>query len=205
MDRPENPNGGGLVFICTNCEVEKSAEAYRIHKKGYRVGKCRLCENAYQREWSLQNRDICLKRKRESMARHRAANPQAARDYRNAYHAANRAVQTAKMRAYYGRRFFWGRAMKLRGDRRATAKDLARLWWQQRGRCALTGRRLDRTAQIDHIVPKARGGTDAVHNLRWTCEAVNIAKRHMTDAEFVALCSDVMAWIERGVQVAEAV
>jgi hypothetical protein len=27
----------------------------------------------------------------------------------------------------------------------------------------------------------------------------------MTDAEFVALCSDVMAWIERGVQVAEAV
>jgi 5-methylcytosine-specific restriction endonuclease McrA len=99
------------------------------------------------------------------------------------------------MRDYYGRRFFWGRAMKLRGENRATPRDIARLWKAQHGRCGLTGRRLDRTAQLDHILPKARDGNDSIGNLRWTCEAVNIAKRHMTDQEFFVLCGDVMRWI----------
>ncbi|HYE84949.1 MAG TPA: HNH endonuclease signature motif containing protein [Vicinamibacterales bacterium] len=120
-------------------------------------------------------------------------------------HHRKRDENLAKMRAYYARRFFWGRAMKLRGPERATVRDLARMWKRQRGRCALTGRRLDRTAQLDHIVPKARGGTDAAANLRWTCEAVNIAKRHMTDAELFALCGDVMAWIGRRIQMVEDV
>lgn len=127
------------------------------------------------------------------MARLRARDPEAARRKRNQFHARNRERQTAKMRAYYARRFFWGRAMKLRGAGRANAADLARAWKRQRGRCALTGRRLDRSAQIDHIVPKCRGGSDAPANLRWTCEAVNLAKRHMTDYELIALCREILS------------
>jgi 5-methylcytosine-specific restriction endonuclease McrA len=135
------------------------------------------------------------KAKREHMARRRAVNPQAVRDYQNAYHARNRTVQKQKMRNYYARRFFWGRAMKLRGEGRATYKELAALWRRQRGRCALTGNRLDRTAQLDHILPKARGGGDTVANLRWVTLKVNLAKRDMTDAEFAVLCESVMRWI----------
>lgn len=142
--------------------------------------------------------------KRESMARRRAADPDKARAYRNAYHADNREAQTEKMSAYYAKRFFWGKAMKLRGTDRATAQDLAVIWKRQRGLCALTGRRLDRTAQLDHKHPKTRGGSDSPANLQWLCEEANLAKRALTDAEFVALCGDVMRWIGERIQQFEA-
>lgn len=99
------------------------------------------------------------------------------------------------MRDYYARRFFWGKAMKLRRVDRATAKDLAGLWKRQRGRCALTGARLGRDAHLDHKLPKARGGGDEATNLQWVAPSVNLAKRDMTDAEFVAMCANVMTWL----------
>lgn len=145
------------------------------------------------------------KAKREHMARKRAADPEAARAYSREYHAANREKQKAKMREYYARRFFWGRAMKLRGSGRAKFTDLARLWKQQRGRCALTGRRLNReNAHLDHIIAKARGGSDEVSNLRWLCTEANLARRELSDAEFVTLCSDVMHWIGQRIEAVRA-
>jgi 5-methylcytosine-specific restriction endonuclease McrA len=135
--------------------------------------------------------------KRLSMEIRRARDPEKHRAYQRERHAKNRAHNTAKMRAYYARRFFWGRAMKLRGTDRATYKDIAAIWKRQRGRCALTGRRLDRTADLDHIVPKTRGGQDDAGNLRWLAREVNMVKRNLTDAEFLLLCSDVVAFNEK--------
>ena len=135
--------------------------------------------------------------KREHMARKRAADPEAARAYGRAYHHANREKQTAKMREYSARRFFWTKAVKLRGNDRATYVELATLRKAQRGLCALTGLRLDRSAQLDHRTPKARGGNDHVSNLQWVCAEANLAKRALTDAEFAALCADVVHWIGR--------
>jgi len=45
--------------------------------------------------------------------------------------------------------------------------------------CSVCGRRDDLT--LDHIVPKARGGTDAVSNLRVACRSCNSAKRDRRD------------------------
>ncbi len=129
------------------------------------------------------------------MARRRALDPDKARAKQRAWHGKNRERNKEKLRKYYARRFFWGRAMKLRGADRATPQDLARLWKNQRGLCALTGRKLDRTAQLDHILSKARGGRDNTGNLRWLCKEANLARREMNDAEFAALCADVMRWI----------
>ena len=178
---------------------------FRVHKKGYRVGKCRPCERAYQREWCKLNPELYRKRKRESMARKRAKDPDAARAYSRQYHADNRGERVAKMRGYYAKRFFWAKAMKLRGDGRAAAADLAGIWKAQRGRCALTGRRLDRSAQLDHKIPKARGGGDEAANLQWLCAEANLAKRDLTDEEFAALCSDVMGWIGERIAMVERV
>lgn len=141
------------------------------------------------------------KAKREHMARRRAADPEAARKYHRERHHKNHEANKAKLRAYYARRFFWGKAMKLRGTDRATARDLASIWKAQRGLCALTGRRLGRTAQLDHITARARGGSDQPANLRWLCKEANLARRELSDAEFVALCGDVMRWI--GERIAE--
>ncbi len=138
--------------------------------------------------------------KRLFMARKRADNPEAARAYHRARHFKNHEANKLKMRAYYGRRFFWGRAMKLRGEGRANTKELASLWKRQRGICCLTGRRLDRTAQLDHIMPKARNGSDRLDNLRWVCPEVNILKRNLTDDELLSVCSDVMSWIGKRIK-----
>lgn len=131
--------------------------------------------------------------KRVAMNRARQSDPDGMRAKGRAWHYANRPANLIKMRDYYARRFFWGRAMKLRGEGRATFRDLASLWHKQRGRCALTGRRLDRLAQLDHIVARARGGSDEKSNLRWLCKEANLARRELSDAEFVALCRDVVA------------
>jgi hypothetical protein len=198
------------VFVCRSCELEKPASEYRVHKRGYRIGKCRPCENAYQREWTQREPDKIRKRKRESMAKRRAADPEGARAYRSAWHAANRDVRTAKMREYAQRRFFWNREMHLRQPGRATARQLARLWKDQRGRCALTGRRLDRTAHLDHIEPLAGGGGDGIGNLRWLCHEANLAKRALSDDQFFALCLAVaqgapcMSWIGRRLKLVDS-
>lgn len=140
--------------------------------------------------------DEVRKAKREHMARRRAANPDGVRAYQREIHHRNGDRNRAKMRDYARRRFFWNKAMHLRKEGRASYKELAALWHHQRGCCAITGRRLTReTAELDHILPKVRGGTDDIANLRWTCKEVNRAKRDLTDAEFVALLNDCMRWI----------
>lgn len=133
--------------------------------------------------------------KREFMARKRLENPEACRAYARNHHYKNHEAKKRRMRAYAAKRFFWARAMKLRGEDRATPQQLAALWWRQRGMCALTGRKLDRSAQLDHKIPKARGGGDEIANLQWLCQEANYGKRAMTDAEFIALCRDTARWI----------
>jgi CRISPR/Cas system Type II protein with McrA/HNH and RuvC-like nuclease domain len=142
-----------------------------------------------------RSREEMLKAKREHMARRRANNPDAVRAYQRQHHHKNRDRNCEKMRVYYAKRFFWGRAMKLRGEGRAVAADLARLWKSQRGRCAMTGERLDREAQLDHIHPRCKGGDDSPANLQWVTAAVNYAKRDLSQDEFIALCGGVMRWI----------
>jgi hypothetical protein len=180
------------LFACTGCSEAKPSGAFR-YKKGARVGRCRKCEAAYTQHWrSTQDRSEYLRRKREGMARQRQLKPEHVRSLGRNWHANNRARSREKMREYYARRFFWGRAVNLVGEGRATFRELAAMWKRQRGRCALTLRRLDRNAQLDHILPKARGGTDELGNLRWVCAEVNLAKRHLTDDEFVTLCREVV-------------
>jgi 5-methylcytosine-specific restriction endonuclease McrA len=146
------------------------------------------------------------KAKREYMAKKRSENPDLSREYSRKYHKQNKEKQTKKMREYYERRFFWGRAIKLRGEGKATTKDLAFLWKNQKGLCALTGRRLNKkNAQLDHIVAKARGGLDEKTNLRWVCKEINLAKRELSDKEFIELCSEFMRWIGQRIQMVENV
>lgn len=133
-----------------------------------------------------------LKAKRTAMAARRSADPEGVRRYSRDY-AENADSVLARTRTYHHRRFFYSRARHLSGPDKATHKDLARLWYQQRGRCALTGRKMDRTAQLDHVIARARGGGDDVSNLRWLCREANLARRELSDIEFISLCRDIVA------------
>lgn len=132
---------------------------------------------------------------------------------RKDYHLRNRARILAKQRLYnqthkltlqeshkrYAlKRFFYIRCSNLRlkhsGQETATYVELAKLWKRQRGKCVLTGRRLNRTsAQLDHIIPVIKGGNGLVANLRWVHRDVNYAKRDLSDTDFYALCQEVVA------------
>jgi 5-methylcytosine-specific restriction endonuclease McrA len=79
-----------------------------------------------------------------------------------------------------------------------TEGDLLDLWDRQGGLCALTGAAMDiHDSEVDHIVPRSRGGSEHLSNLRWLSRAANQAKGDLLDEEFVALCAQVSEYISR--------
>lgn len=69
-----------------------------------------------------------------------------------------------------------------------SASQLQSLWEKQQGLCALTGRPLDVTSEIDHILPISKGGDNSTGNSRWLCREANQAKHCLTDEQFFELC-----------------
>lgn len=76
----------------------------------------------------------------------------------------------------------------------ATLEQLITVWHAQAGFCALTGQKLEslRKAEVDHFIPRSRGGTDDLFNLRLVCRQANRAKGNMLDEEFFTLCERVI-------------
>ena len=173
---------GGMDEICA---MLPGRSASQIQNKAYLMGMRR-------EKRTPKTPDQIRESKRLAMAKKRAENPESMNAIGMACYYRNHDENMAKARKYYAKRFFWGRAMKLRGENRASALDLATVWKDQRGRCALTGRTLGREAHLDHIVPRALGGDDRVENLRWLCADANYAKRAMSDDDFFALCREVL-------------
>lgn len=101
--------------------------------------------------------------------------------------AAVKKVEFFPWRVQYARRF----------DPTITVEQIKNLWDVQEGRCGLTGRPLGVDAQLDHIVPLARGGEGAISNLRWVTPEANRAKRDLTDEEFLQLSNDVIEYLGR--------
>lgn len=87
------------------------------------------------------------------------------------------------------RGFFRERARTVNWKRRTCsgklyARDLMKLWREQRGRCALTGERLTRRyCTLDHIIPCSRGGINDISNARWVAPGINFSKRDKLDSE----------------------
>lgn len=169
---------------CSKCGEHKPASGFRRDKnrKSSLYPTCKACLSRYY----FRNRERILKQCSE-------------------YRALNAQKLAAKSREYASRRFFYKRAERLispGGGVSASDKcaEISRLWKKQRGVCALSGRRLNRdNAEIDHIIPKTRGGSCHIDNLRWVHRDVNRAKRNLLDSEFFALCQEVIARIRESV------
>ena len=83
------------------------------------------------------------------------------------------------------------------GDERATAKRLRKMVDRQGYRCYLSGRLLEpETASADHMLPTSRGGTHAIDNICVVDRDINRAKGTQTISEFVAMCREVVAWMD---------
>lgn len=71
---------------------------------------------------------------------------------------------------------------------------LSTVWKEQEGRCAVTGEILvpGNNASLDHLVPKAHGGTNERHNLQWVLLTVNHMKWDLDYADFIEMCRRVV-------------
>jgi CRISPR/Cas system Type II protein with McrA/HNH and RuvC-like nuclease domain len=67
---------------------------------------------------------------------------------------------------------------------------------RQKMKCALTGRPLEKgKIHLDHIIPKSRGGTHSLNNLRFVNILPNMFKWNSLDSELVTLCQDILMTI----------
>ena len=113
-----------------------------------------------------------------------------------------RLIKEVSNKKYNKRRFFFVRALHAIASTGSTDSPdevcaiLSRAWYNQRGCCAYTGKRLGRTAQVDHKTPVSRGGSNDACNLHWVTADANAVKRTHTHEEFIAICTDITAYIE---------
>jgi 5-methylcytosine-specific restriction endonuclease McrA len=65
-------------------------------------------------------------------------------------------------------------------------------------KCYLTGTPIDlskpSTYELDHIIPKSRGGDNSIDNLGLASKQANQAKGNMTNEEFIALCKQIVKY-----------
>lgn len=171
---------------CGKC----GAEMYQQKSGRWR---CSPCANAYNRKSYEAAPDKIRKRKRESMAKQRSTpegHERALNASRRSWANGRSLKQKVYLRNLRENRFFVWRARNWEHGR-ISARQLASLWKMQRGRCTLSGRRLGRDAHLDHILPKSLGGVGDIANLRWLDPLVNLARRNLSDDEFITLCAEI--------------
>lgn len=72
--------------------------------------------------------------------------------------------------------------------------SLLELWESQNGRCFYSDEVLipGFNASLDHQVPKSRGGSDEISNLKWVHIQINLMKSDMTHEEFLIKCQKIV-------------
>ena len=158
---------------------------------------------AASKQFNVSRRSIMFWRNPEiyQRAKHRAKNDEHAKASNRAralksYHADAEKHKRASKQSRKKRKFRRLVEMSNRffpRDQWLKAFDLFCIAKRQKLLCALTGEKLtNETISVDHIVPKSKGGTNKPENIRLVHKDVNLARRALTDTEFLTLCKKVV-------------
>jgi 5-methylcytosine-specific restriction endonuclease McrA len=171
----------GLFTMCKPCNRAHVREHNRAHP-GANAERCRR----YRAEHLVQCRD----RDREYARTHAEERALRAK-VRYAAHAEarcavlreQRALNPAPHRAEAHRR----RARRMAAEGSHTGADIEAQYARQRGRCFWCRAKVGNTYHVDHVVPLARGGSDAPENLVVACPSCNLAKHAKSPQEFAGM------------------
>lgn len=166
----------GVYYTCRTCKTPKLSSSFskRAVKKNGLSSRCLDCDEKDRTAWLSEHSN-----------------------YGQTSYQKHREKILARHKAKRIRRFFWMRTRALVARHGvnsvvATPAELAKLWKSQRGRCALSGRRLNKqNSELDHKVPVKQGGHGQVSNLRWVDADVNHAKNALSESDFISLCNEV--------------
>jgi len=77
--------------------------------------------------------------------------------------------------------------------------ELKELYNKQNGVCPISGRKIyiGDNAELDHIIPRSRGGGNNITNFQWLHVTVNQMKRNLLEEEFFALIEEIHQRINR--------
>jgi len=185
---------------CTKCNQSKNPEEFgqKANSKDGLNWWCKQCVREYQvlryksrPEKYREKSRLAMQKSRSTEAGRKRQAATAKRCWDNGRKERNKTYIRSLMENHF---FVWrARQWSSKFRVRVSAGDLAKMWKDQRGLCAVSGRKLERDAHLDHIVAIACGGGHGKTNIRWLDPFVNVALGKMTDVEFVMLCQDVLS------------
>ena len=150
------------------------------------------------KEWAKANPEKAKQTQANWRAKNRDSHRAAIKRWREKNKDHARSVESERAK----RRFFHTRAKNSvwrtkQGDVAEIRSAIFWIWKRQRGRCAMTGKPLDRTAELDHIVPVSKGGKNEPSNLQWLSPEVNQCKNDMTVEQFMEVCKAVLSYYKK--------
>ena len=112
--------------------------------------------------------------------------------YRNNHKTDINQIFNKKVRAFLGSKL---RDFNRNGNVSVKYKDLLSKF-SETPKCYLTGRNIDlcdsNSYNLDHIIPKAKGGLNTIENLGLTCRDANSSKTDLLIDEYLILCKEVL-------------
>ena len=80
------------------------------------------------------------------------------------------------------------RARKRNAKGTHNAQDIARIYENQKGRCAYCKVKVGKNYHVDHVIPLAKGGSNGKENLQICCPSCNMKKKAKDPVDFAQEC-----------------
>lgn len=170
---------------CESCLKKKSVHTRNRNERLKSQGLCMSCEvqKAVQDKTKCEN---CLKKHRERMSETRKSNQSknlCISCGSKKHDSRSKRCEICYLKHIssnnFGSTFMW-----------TNLQDIIR---NQDNKCAYTGRNitLGVNTELDHILPRSKGGTDDPKNLQWVYTPVNYLKSSFKEDEFLSLIEEI--------------
>ena len=187
----QSTKGSRSKNLCINCNIKDNKRATNRYHNKKQSGTCISCsKKAVEGKTQCQK---CLDKRKNLVKQHRATRAIKSSTLGICIRCDSKPLDGRKMceqctykhlsLMHLGSKKHW--------------MDLKAIYDAQKGLCAYFGVPivLGGNAQIDHKIPKARGGTNELSNLQWVHKWANFCKLDLTETEFTESLDKMLPFI----------